>query len=78
MGMTKNPPETPEEKSARETIESIAMNIAQLSRQVSALLTGRLKKKSLVILLAHSTGLNQAVVTKVLDAVADLESTHLN
>lgn len=70
-------PETEEEKKSREMIEEIACNIAKLSRQVSALLTGRLKKKSLVILLAHSSSLPQYQVERVLDAIANLERDHL-
>lgn len=73
--MAKN--ETPEEKKARENVEDIARNIAQLSRQVSALLTGRLRKASLVILLAHSTKMPQYQVEKVLDAITNLEKNHL-
>lgn len=69
--------ETDEEKKARETIEEIACNIAKLSRQVAALLEGRLKKKSLLILLAHSTQMPQWQVEKVLDAIVDLEKVHL-
>ena len=69
--------ETEEEKRARETVEEIACNIAKLSRQVSAILDGRLKKQSLLILLAHSTKMPQWQVEKVLDAIVNLESNHL-
>ena len=69
--------ETEEEKRAREMVEEIACNIAKLSRQVSAILDGRLKKKSIVLLLVHSSGLRQWEVEKVLDAIVDMEKTHL-
>lgn len=58
-------------------VEEIAINVAKLSRQVAAILDGRLKKKSIVLLLAHSTNLPQRTVSDVLDAIVDLEKTHL-
>lgn len=69
--------ENEEEKKVQEVVESIATNIAQLSRSVSALLGGRLKKKSLLVLLAHQSGQPQWIVEKVLDALADMEKVHL-
>lgn len=76
--MAKKPKiESEEEKKARENVESIAVNIAQLGRQVSALLDGRLKRKSLLILLAHSTGLGQREIDAVLTAISNLEIDHL-
>ena len=69
--------ETDEEKKSREMVEDIATNIAQLSRSVSALLGGRLRKETIVILLAHSTKLPQYNVAKVLDALASMEKTNL-
>lgn len=75
--MAKNKIETEEEKKAREMVEEIACNIAKLGRQVSAILDGRLKKQSIVILLAHTTKLPQWNVEKVLDAIKDIEKNHL-
>lgn len=75
--MSKKQPESEEEKKARENIEDIATNIAQLSRSVAALLGGRLKRKSLVLLLSHSSGLPQYNVDKVLEAISNLEKDHL-
>ena len=69
--------ETTEEKQAREVVEEIATNIAKLSREVSALLDGRLKKRSLLILLAHSTKMPHYQVEAVLDAIVNLEKVHL-
>lgn len=69
--------ETEEEIKAREIIEEIATNIAKLSREVSSLLNGRLKKNTILILLANSTRLPRENVERVLDAVANLEKTHL-
>lgn len=70
--------ETQDEIRAREMIEGIASNIAQLSRQVSNLMSGRLKKKSLVILLAQSARMSQTQVEQVLNAIVNLERDHLN
>jgi len=69
--------ETEEQKKNREMIEDIAVNITQLSRQVSALLTGRLKRKSLVILLSHSAKMSQYQVESVLTAITNLEKDHI-
>lgn len=70
--------ETPEEKVAREQVETIATEIAKLSRQVSALLSGRLNRKAVVILLVASCGLNQSQINMVLDAIIGLEDKYLN
>lgn len=69
--------ETPEEKRQREAVEEIASCIASLSRQVTALLGGRLKKQTILILLAHSTKLPQYQVEAVLDALSSMEKVHL-
>lgn len=70
--------ETAEEKQYREMVEGIAINIAQLSREVKALLSGRVKQKTIVILLAHSCQLPQTTVKAVLEAISNLESDYLN
>ena len=77
--MTKNikVKETDEEKKARETVEEIATEIAKLSRQVTALLSGRLNRKAVVILLTASSGLNQSNINMVLDAIMGLEEKYL-
>lgn len=72
-----NKKETTEEKQQREAIEEIATNIAKLSRSVKALLDGRLKKETIIILLAHSTKLPQYQVDKVLDALSNMERVNL-
>lgn len=69
--------ETEEEKKAREVIEGIAENIQSLSRSVTALIGGKFKKESLVILLAHTTKLPQYQITSVLNALSNLERDHL-
>lgn len=69
--------ETPEERRQREAIEEIASNIAMMSRQVKALLGGRLKKETILILLSHSTKLPQYQVNQVLQALSDMERVHL-
>lgn len=70
--------ETPEEKKARETVETIAVEIAKLSRQVTALLSGRLNRKAVVLLLVASTGQTQATINTILDAINGLEDKYLN
>lgn len=74
--MAKN--ETEEEKKARAFVEEIATNIAKLSRQVTALLSGRVKKETIIILIANSTRLPQQTVMQVLNAIEGLENKHLN
>ena len=69
--------ETKVEQEAREVIEKIANNIAALSQAVQSLLDGRLKKKALLVLLAHSSGKPQYVVENILDTIADLGKTYL-
>lgn len=69
--------ETPEEKSYRESVEEIATNIARLSREVKALLSGRVKEKTVVILLAHSCQLPQTTIRNVLNALHNLEDDYL-
>lgn len=75
---TKAPVETDEQKRNRETVESIASNLIKLSKAVSALLNGPLKKKALVVLLANSSRLSQVQVETVLLAVENLEFDWLN
>lgn len=70
--------ETPEEKANREMIEGIAINIARLSREVKALLGGRVKEKTIVVLLSHSTQLPQNTIKLVLAGLVDLEKNYLN
>lgn len=77
MAKNKLEPETDEQRKAREVVEEIATTIAKLSRAVSAVLDGRLKRKSLIILLAHSAGLPQRTVEEVLIALENLETNHL-
>lgn len=69
--------ETPEEKRAREMVEEIASNIAQLSRSVRQILGGRIKEETIIILIAHTTKLPQYNVKQVLDALKNMEHTHL-
>jgi len=74
----KNLPETPEQKTYRETVEKIAGNIANLAKAVSSLLNGPLKKRALIILLASSAGQSQRAVDDVLKALESLEADWLN
>jgi len=70
--------ETPEEKAYRENVESIATNITRLSREVKALVSGRVKMKAIVILLAHSCQLPQTTIKSVLEGIVNLEGDYLN
>ncbi len=70
--------ETEEQKRDRENIEAIASNISALANSVRTLLGGKLKQKALVILLAHSSGLYQHEVTKVLEALQNLDKDWLH
>lgn len=69
--------ETAEEKQAREMVETIACEIAKLSRQVGALLTGRLNRKAVIVLLAQMTQMPQATIKSVLEAVEGMERHYL-
>jgi len=70
--------ESEEEKKNREMVEDIATNVAKLSRQISELLNGRLKRKAILILLAASTGLPKSHIDAVLNAISDMEKDYLN
>lgn len=70
--------ETPEQKQKREMTETIAKNLTELASSVKALIAGPLKKKTLLILLAHTTGLPQRDIDKVLEAVQTLPKDFLN
>ena len=69
--------ETIEERQYREMVEGIATGIAKLSRQVDALLTGRLKRKTIIVLLAKSSGYPQNTVDNILSAIQSMEKTYL-
>lgn len=77
MKVSKPTPETEEQKRNRETIESIARNIASLAKAVASLLNGPLKRRALVILLASSSGESQRMVEAVLVALGNLEKDWL-
>lgn len=70
--------ETPEEKQYRETVEQIAGNIATLARAVSSLLNGPLKKRALIVLLAHSSQQTHRAVEAVLKALDEMGNDWLN
>lgn len=70
--------ETPEQKAYRETVEKIATNIGNLADAVASLISGPLKKKALVILLAASSRQPQGVVDDVLIALQNLRGDWLN
>lgn len=68
---------TPEEKEYKEMVEEIATNIAKLSRQVSSLLNGRLKREAIIILLAQMTKLPKRDIEYVLNAIESMEDVYL-
>lgn len=70
--------ETPEQKQQREMTESIARNLEALAKNVSALINGPLKKKTILILLAHSSGLSQRDIDRVLTSLQTLPKDFLN
>lgn len=73
--------ETEEEKKARELVEATAQAIIDLSKGVSALLGGKLKKSAIVVLVQEAMGGRGAVskefVSKMLDTIASLDKTFL-
>lgn len=71
------PTETEEQKRNRLAVESIASNIANLAKSVNALLGGPLRKKTLLVLLANSTGFPQSTVDRVLVALSEMEKDWL-
>lgn len=77
MRQEKKQIETEEQKRNRETVESIARNIATLARAVNSLLAGPLKKRALLVLLASSAGMSQQAVGQVLEALASMEKDWL-
>lgn len=70
--------ETAEQREYREMIEKIAGNIESLAKAVSSLLNGPLKRKALVILLAHSSGQTQNAVENILKALENMKGDWLN
>lgn len=70
--------ETPEQKQYREMVERIAGNIESLAKAVSSLLNGPLKRKALVILLAHSSAQTQNAVENILKALENMRGDWLN
>lgn len=70
---------TPEEKAYTDTVVKIAGNISKLTKAVAALLNdGPLKRKTIVVLLAASSGQPKSIVEIVLKAVEDLDKDWLN
>ena len=70
--------ETAEQRQKREMTETIAKNLNALADSVKALVNGPLKKKTILILLAHSTGLAQRDIDTVLSYLQTLPKDFLN
>lgn len=77
MGRQNKEVETKEEKQYREAVEQIAGNIEKLATAVRAFSKGRLKRKTLLVLLAHSSGWSQKTVESVLMALENLDQDYL-
>jgi len=71
-------PQSEEHKANRELVEGIARNISALSDAADALLHGKLKRRAIVILLAHSAGLPQRQVDQVLTALVEMRKEWVN
>lgn len=69
--------ETEEQKRNREAIEAIAKNIGSLATAVRALLTGPVKRKTLIVLLAASSGQSQRTIDSVLTAISEMDKDWL-
>lgn len=60
-----------------ENAEDIATAIAKISRGMAVLNQSRMKKKTILLLLSHSSGLPQRDCDRVLQSLSDLEKTYL-
>lgn len=72
---------TEEEKKAQEFVEATAQAIIDLANGVSRLLSGRLKKDAVVLLLQEAVGgrsvISKEMVGRILDACANLDKKFL-
>lgn len=57
--------------------EAFAQNIQAISDGMQALLSSRLRKRAIVLLLNDSCGVSMANIVKVLDALPELSKTYL-
>jgi len=69
--------ETPEEKEYRESVEKIATNIQALATAVQSVVKGPLKRKTLLVLLANSSGYSQTAVGAIIDSMASMDKDFL-
>ena len=63
------------EREAQEK-QTLAENIASISKAMESLLDSGLNEKAIVVLLKHRTGLTQASIRAVLDGLEDLEEDY--
>lgn len=75
--MTKIKVLTDVEKKQQETVDNIADAITRLSDSVYPLLNGKVKRKTLVVLLAWTSGVPQYQIEKVLEAMENMQKDHL-
>ncbi|MFV8250219.1 hypothetical protein [Bdellovibrio bacteriovorus] len=59
------------------TVEVLAQSIAEISKGMKALRKGRLKEKTLILLISTAAGVNKGDVQAVLTALESLESIYL-
>lgn len=60
-----------------ENAEDIATAVAKISRGMEVLNNSRLKPKAILLLISHSSKVPQGTVSKVLQAMTDLERDYL-
>ena len=63
------------EREAQEK-QTLAENIASISKAMKSLFDSGLNEKAIVVLLKHKTGLTQAAILAVLDGLEELEKNY--
>lgn len=58
-------------------VQAIAEGVVHVSRAIKDLEKGKLNDKALLVLMAHSTGLSQSVIKKVLTGLSQLEELYV-
>ena len=58
-------------------VAKIANAVVHVAKAMKELEAGKLNEKAITVLLAHSTGLSEATIKKVLTGLSDLEKMYL-
>lgn len=58
-------------------VQQIADGVIHVSKAIKELEQGKLNEKALLVLMAHSTGLSQSVIKKVLTGLTELEEMYV-